>query len=102
METYCEKVGYVLSSVYRLKILKILKNSIKTPKELSKKCHNKFTQVSTALSELRKEKLVECINEPASKHRLYRITELGFRIINFIENHNLKVSSKSIKISKRS
>lgn len=102
METYCEKVGYVLSSIYRLRIMKILKNSVKTPKEISKICNNRFTQVSTALSELKKEKLVECINESAYKYRLYRITELGFKIITFIENHNLKVSSKSMKISKRS
>ena len=82
-------IGYVIASYYRIKTLKILSKSMKMPSEIAKELYNKYSQVSTALSELKRIKLVICINESKTKGRFYKITENGKEILKNIEELNI-------------
>jgi len=86
-----EIIGYVIASYYRIKTLQMLKDSIKMPSEISKELYNKNTQVSTALTELKKLDLVTCINEKNTKGRLYKTTEDGKILLKKIDELNIRI-----------
>lgn len=74
-------MGFIKSSNHRLMTLKAIENSIKTPAEIGREIDLRTTQVSSALIELKKKKLVVCLNEDARKGRLYTSSELGKEIL---------------------
>lgn len=76
-----EILGYVKISPYRTNTLKSLGDDLKMPSEIAKENNIKTSQVSTALSDLKKKDLVICVNEEVRKGRLYKITDLGKEII---------------------
>ena len=78
--------AFVISSKYRVEILRFLDNGIETPTSLSEKIGFNYNSVSRALNELKKHGIVECINEEASKTRLYRVSSLGDEILGYMED----------------
>ncbi len=74
-------MGFFKSSKVRLHILKAIENSIKTPSEISRELDIHSRKTSDALTDLKKKKLVVCLNEEARKGRLYTSSELGKEIL---------------------
>lgn len=77
-------LGYVKISPYRTNTLKSLGGELKMPSEIAKDIGIKTSQVSSALSDLKNQNLVICINEEVRKGRLYKCTDLGLEIINLL------------------
>lgn len=76
-----EILGYVKVSSYRTKTLKSISDGLKIPSEIAKEINVSTSQVSAALSDLKKHDLVICINEEIRKGRLYKCTDLGKEIL---------------------
>ena len=55
------------------------------PSEIAKDIDIRTSQVSSALSDLKKQNLVICVNEEVRKGRLYKCSELGLEIIKFLD-----------------
>ncbi len=77
-------MGFVKISSYRIAILKSIGTSCKMPSEIAKETNIRTSQVSGALSDLKKKNLVVCINENVRKGRLYRCTPLGLKVLDYI------------------
>lgn len=77
-------LGYVKVSPSRTKVLKSIR-TIKMPSEIARENHMRETQVSSALSDLKNKNLAVCLNEEASKGRLYIITPLGEEILEYLK-----------------
>ena len=80
-----EILGYVKVSSNRTKTLKNLNTDIKMPSEIAKEINVNTSQVSAALSDLKSQGLVVCLNEEVRKGRLYKCTESGLEIIEFLK-----------------
>lgn len=78
---YYNILGYVKVSPYRKNTLKSIGNNLKIPSEIAKEINAKTSQVSAALTDLKKVNLVYCVNEEVRKGRLYKLTELGLEIL---------------------
>lgn len=78
-------IGYVKVSPTRYKTLKTIESDFLMPSEIAKFSGLRITQVSNALHDLKDKELVSCINEHATKGRIYRNTELGLEILDMIE-----------------
>lgn len=76
-----EILGFVKVSPYRTNTLKSIKNELKIPSEIAKEINVSTSQVSAALSDLKKYDLVICVNEEVRKGRLYKCTDLGKEIL---------------------
>ena len=77
-------IGFVLSSRNRVQVLKAINEDYKMPSEIGRELDMNFALVSYSLSTLKRKKLVRCINENASKGRVYVCTQLGLEILNNI------------------
>lgn len=83
-----ELIGYIKISQSRYKTLKSLEKEFLMPSEITQKTNLRDYQISTALHDLKDNKLVICRNEKAKKGRIYQITDLGTMILEIIENNN--------------
>ena len=77
-------IGFVLSSRNRVQVLKAINEEYKMPSEIGRELDMNFALVSYSLSSLKRKKLVRCLNENASKGRIYVCTPLGLEILNNI------------------
>lgn len=82
-----ENIGYIKISPTTYKILKTIEGEFVMPSEIAKSTGLRITQVSNALHDLKKKKLVYCMNEEATKGRLYQNTELGLEVLKRIEEN---------------
>ena len=78
-------LGYIKVSPYRTKTLQSIDTNLKMPAEIANDINIKTSQVSAALSDLKKHNLVICINEEVRKGRLYKCTELGLELLKYID-----------------
>ena len=76
-----EILGYVKISTYRTNTLKSISDELKMPSEIANEININTSQVSAALSDLKKKDLVICVNEEVRKGRLYKCTDLGKEIL---------------------
>ena len=72
--------AYVNISSYMLRVVKTLKDEVKTPTQISKDIGIYKNHISKVLRELKDSEVAECINEEVRKGRLYRLTSLGDEI----------------------
>lgn len=70
-------ISLIKSSRYRHNILKAISDDVLTPSEIAKKADIRLNHVSMFLQELKKNGIVECLNEDTKKGRLYQLTRLG-------------------------
>lgn len=84
-EQIWEMIGFVKISPSRYNTLITLKTDYLMPSEIARLTGMRTTQVSNALSDLKKKNLVECMNESAHKGRLYQNTPLGLEILAILE-----------------
>jgi len=75
--TKISKLGFVLASKYRMKVIIQLRFSPMTPKLISKRTGIRIGHISKVLTDLAKEDIVRCVNPKTKKGRIYVITELG-------------------------
>ena len=61
-------------------ILSILATSRKTPSEIVEIMNARFSLVSASLADLKSQGIIFCINEDDKTGRLYKLTDLGVRI----------------------
>ncbi len=80
-----KKYAYVSISSYRTKAVKSLKNEVKMPTEIAEDTGIRKNHISKVLRELKDNGVAECINEEAKRGRLYRLTDLGEDIANFMD-----------------
>ncbi|MDR0911493.1 MAG: MarR family transcriptional regulator [Methanobrevibacter sp.] len=78
---------YIKSSKNRFNLVGILENGMKTPSEIANLTNLRLSQISFLLKGLKTEKIVECINENAKRGRLYKLTDLGKKTVQFIEEN---------------
>lgn len=72
--------AHVYASSYRVKVVKTLKDEIKTPTMISKDTGILLNHISNVLRDLKESEVAECINEDYRKGRLYRLTDIGNEI----------------------
>lgn len=73
-----EIVGFIEASLPRkLTILSINGELYKKPSEIAEDKELTSSQVSNAIKDLKRKKLIICLNEESSKGRLYILTDLG-------------------------
>lgn len=76
-------IAYMKSSKNRQKVLNSLNENMKIPSEISKDTNIRLNHVSALLKELKDNDLVECLNEESKKGRLYTLTKIGKKVIEF-------------------
>ena len=84
-EELIEIVGFVKVSDYRVKTLKFIGNSMKMPKEIGDELGIRTSHASNVLSALKKHKLVVCANPNNTKGRLYKNTDLAFKVMEYLD-----------------
>jgi len=72
-----KKFGYLAASKYRIKIALSLAECPKTPKEIANDLGLYISHVSSTLSDLSNEGVVECLNPSRKKGRLFCLTPIG-------------------------
>lgn len=74
-------VGFIKISRSRHLTLKCLSDKNLMPMEISKGTRLTPAQVSVALHDMKRKGIVRCLNEDASKGRIYQCTDLGEKVI---------------------
>jgi len=80
-----KKYGYVLSSTYRQRIILALKESPKTPKQMSLELRLHLSHISSTLKSLTNNGIVECLTSDLRKGKVYGLTKDGREIADKIE-----------------
>ena len=77
-------VGYVIASQYRVNIMKNIGEGIKIPSAIAEDIGLRTNHVSNVLKDLKQNDLVVCLNDNARKGRLYKNTDLGLKILEYL------------------
>lgn len=77
-------VGYVIASEYRVNIMKNIGEGIKIPSAIAEDIGLRTNHVSNVLKDLKENDLVVCLNDNARKGRLYKNTDLGLKILEYL------------------
>ncbi|WP_298524535.1 winged helix-turn-helix domain-containing protein [uncultured Methanobrevibacter sp.] len=85
--------SFIRISKYREKTLKSIGDEVKIPTHIAKDSGIRTNHISKVLSELKSKEMVECINEEARKGRLYRLTDTGREVLDFINDLEKKRES---------
>ena len=87
---------YVRQSTYRNRTLSALYGNevFKTPTEIAREQGIRVNHISKVLTDLKKNNLVECINESRKKGRLYCLTQNGHELCDFFMNKQGYVYNK--------
>ena len=85
--------SFVQISKYREKTLRSIGDEVKIPTNIAKDSGIRTNHISKVLSELKSKEMVECINEEARKGRLYRLTDTGRDVLEFINSQEKKEES---------
>lgn len=80
-----ELLGYIKISPYRTNTLKSIGDDLKMPSEIARDIGISTSKVSSALSDLKNQNLVICVNEEVRKGRLYKCTDLGLKLIDLLD-----------------
>lgn len=90
MSTDWDEVGYVISSTYRIEVLRRLADSPAPTSKIATDTGCAASHVSRALAELRERELVDLlVPESRRKGRIYGITSHGQEVWEIIEAENL-------------
>jgi len=85
-----DEIGFVISSQYRIAVLKRLSEGPATPSRIAEDSGIGITHVSRALGRLRERKLVELlVPEERKKGRVYGVTNRGEELWEQIQAKNL-------------
>lgn len=80
-------LAFIKSGKYRIKVMRYLReNNVVTPNEISQSMNVILPQISRTLSELESKEIVLCTTPNRNKGRIYRLTEKGIKILDFLED----------------
>lgn len=79
MKSELELAGFIIRSNYRKKVFLMIENPIR-PSEIAKRLNIRLTHITRELREMKKRKIVECINPKERIGRLYQLTKDGKRL----------------------
>ena len=75
-------ISLLKNSDYRKRILESLSDAdYLTPSEISEKTKIRLNHVSNFLKDLKDNQLIICLNDEEKRGRLYKITDLGKKVI---------------------
>jgi DNA-binding MarR family transcriptional regulator len=74
-------ISLLKSSKYRQRILAFIGDKTITPKEIADGVDIRINHVSMFLRDLKKNKLVKCLNEEDKRGRLYQLTRIGKKVL---------------------
>ena len=80
-------ISFIVRSKNRLKLISIIDNSFKIPSEITEQMGLRYSQVSVILSDLKREGIVECLNESERVGRIYQLTEIGKQAYELIKQN---------------
>ncbi|MBA7708920.1 hypothetical protein ES703_117825 [subsurface metagenome] len=80
-----EDLQWIKVSKYRLKILFVLKDKLKSPRELEKELNIKLSHISRSLSQLSLKRYVEDKTPNLGRNKLYAITKKGGEVLKKID-----------------
>lgn len=69
--------AFIVVSSYRVKTVKSLQKSDKTPTQISKDIGIRVNHISNVLSDLKRLGVLICINEEKRRDRIYQLTDFG-------------------------
>ncbi|MCL9814038.1 MULTISPECIES: winged helix-turn-helix domain-containing protein [Natranaeroarchaeum] len=85
-----DEIGFVISSRYRVEVLRRLSEGPATPTQIASDSGAGIAHISRALSSLRERTLVDLlVSEDRKKGRVYGITEAGEEIWEQIQAENM-------------
>lgn len=85
-----DSISYVISSRYRIEVLRHLTDGPSTPSQIAADTDNSIAHVSRALGDLRERGLVDLlVSEERTKGRVYGATDRGKTVWGTIETENL-------------
>ena len=88
--------GFVTSSKLRLNILEVFyKNSALRQTEVAKELKQKQQNISKAVYDLEKEKLIECLTPEKKAWKSYMITNLGKEVLDFSKSNDKEVKKRN-------
>jgi len=80
-----DKYGFVLAGELRQKVIKLL-DEPKTPTQLKNLIKTQDSAIARCLRDLKKEKIIKCLNPHVKKGRLFVLTKYGKEIIKKIRS----------------
>ena len=89
-QEYITALSYVKRAKNRKLVIKIIARDMKMPSDIANITNLRINQISATLTELKTNNIVVCINEDEKKGRFYRLTELGLRIYEFLDENELE------------
>lgn len=81
----------IVSSETKIKILLALNERVLTPKKISELTKKRINHISMYLTQLKTTNLIVCLNENSKKGRLYKLTDLGNKVLD-----ELKINGYSL------
>lgn len=76
--------AYINISSYRANALRALKKGKETPTHIAKDSGIRVNHISKVLRELKECDVAVCINEENKKNRIYKLTDVGHEIADFM------------------
>lgn len=87
-EKYIKALSYVMRSNNRTDVTLIIgKSTLIIPSNIAKQMNLRVNQISATLSDLKEHDVVICINEEERVGRLYKLTDIGSDIYEFLKNN---------------
>lgn len=83
-QQYINAISFAQSGTNRSKVIKVLGDKMRMPSQIAKALDLRVNQVSATLTELKNENLVICLNEEKRRGRLYKLTDLGLEVYEFL------------------
>jgi len=95
-----DKLGFVRASRYRNNILLFVGDSVKKPSEIANSVDVSDKNVSRYLKDLKSKNLIVCLNENAKMGRLYKLTDEGRELLEYLSPMKKLSKRKKISITK--
>lgn len=84
-QKFIDAVSFAQSGTNRSKVIKSLGDEMKLPSVIADELDLRISQISATLSELKSENIVICLNEDKKRGRLYKLTDLGLKVYEYLE-----------------
>ena len=84
------ELSYVKISQYRTKVMSIMdREELKIPSQIAEESDIIQNHISKTIKQLKDHELIECVNPEVKQGKLYRLTETGEKVAEFLDSFNL-------------
>lgn len=84
-QEFIDAVSFAQSGTNRSKVIKVLGNNMKVPSKIAIELDLRISQISATLAELKSVNIVVCLNEEKKRGRLYKLTDLGLQVYEYLK-----------------